>query len=196
MHNSHLYALAGTTPFNLTITRPPSYPILDRHSTIAPTEEDSITPSSRIMRVRILKRLAAMFDEAGSRSTLARATYKRYMDGLLKHIPIFKEGNFNFIQRPPTEAKSKGKDENSSHYNLWYRMTGPYKVLSSTTETVTVYHDGDPCLYLTTNVCLTDDEQSTKITYKTKLMSFSYISTIKVKPKMTHASRLTTHTIE
>lgn len=96
------------------------------------------------MRIRILKRFAAMFDQADFRSARARATDKRYADRSVKNLRLFKGGYHVLIRSPPTEAKIVNeKDKQIAPSKLRYRMTGPYELLSSTLETVTVNHNGD-----------------------------------------------------
>lgn len=56
---SQVHASKGTNPFILTITGPPPCSILDLTWTLSPTDdsEDNLTPSIRMMRVRILNAL-------------------------------------------------------------------------------------------------------------------------------------------
>lgn len=84
-----------------------------------------------------------MFDQADSRSAKARATYKRYADRVVRHKPIYKVGVY--LLRPPTEAKrAREKDMNIADVKLRQKMTGPYKVLQATPETVKMEEDGLP----------------------------------------------------
>ena len=158
-YNSQVHASTGVTPFSLTLSRQPPFPIVDRPSTAAPTLDDNITPSSRTMRVRLLKRPATMFDKADSRSARARAAYKRYADRSATHVPIFEKDDFVLIRRPPTEAKTtQERDENIAQSKLRYRMTGPYRVVSATPETVTIDLDGQH-ITVSNDRCMHDHRQ-------------------------------------
>ena len=142
-YNNQVHASTGTTPFNLALSRSPPSPIFNDESTIAPLD-DTVTPSSRTMRAHLLKRLSTMFDKADSISARARARYKRYADRSIKLEAVFNPGDFVLLQRPPSEAKTaEEKEENVAQSKLHYKMTGPYKVISATTETVTIMQDGD-----------------------------------------------------
>ena len=141
-YNNQIHTTTMTTPFNLTITRPPPSPIIDQISTAAPTDTDG-PPSSRTMRARILNRLSVMFDKADSRSALARALYKRYADRTIRHTPVFKRGDRVFLSRPPTAAKTAEEKENdTAHSKLRPKMIGPYDVLDANAETVKIEQDG------------------------------------------------------
>ena len=144
-YNAQVHATTGLPPFNLTIARPPPCPILDNVSSLAQTDAMRPIPSSRTMRARILRRLSVMFDMADSKSSKARAKYKRYADRSVVHTPIFEPGSFVFIMRPPTEGKTaEEKEKNIAQSKLRFKTTGPYEVISSTNETVTVKDQGVP----------------------------------------------------
>lgn len=130
--------------FNFTITRPSPCPILDNTTTVSPTLDDDVTPSNRTMRTCMFRRHWVMFDKADHRTATARAKYKRYAIRSITHTPLFKKVKCVFLKFPPTEAKtSKEKEHYIAQSKLCYEMTGPYKVISATPDTVTVEHNGE-----------------------------------------------------
>lgn len=97
-----------------------------------------------MMHASILRQLSVRFDETNIKSSRARAKYKCYADRYVIHPPIFKEGEYVLVQRPPKESKTaKEKEEDIAHHKLRYKMTGPYPVVASTLKNVTVDHNGE-----------------------------------------------------
>lgn len=91
-------------PFNLTVTQPASFRILEKSSNISPNPDDVATPSSLTMHARILKRLCVKLDETDILFAMARAEYKRYSDRSIKQLPVLKEGEHVLTQRHPAQA--------------------------------------------------------------------------------------------
>lgn len=89
------------------------------------------------MSARILRRISVMFDQAEERNARACAKYKRCADRSIIHTAIFKKGEYVLAKRPLTEAKTaKEKKDEIEKSKLRYKMTGPYKILSATPETI------------------------------------------------------------
>ena len=106
------------------------------------------------MRARILDLLSTMFDKADSRSSLERHLYKKYADRSIRYTPVFKPGDSVFLLRPPTQAKIQNdKEDYTAQSKLCFKTVGPFQVVESTPDTVTILEDGirlkfsiDPCV--------------------------------------------------
>ena len=157
-YNSQVHRSTGTSPFSLTITRIPPCPIIDAISTSSPSDMNT-TPSSRTMRIRILDKLKSITSKSDVNSAKAHMLYKKYADRTIKHLPVFKPGDYVFLLRPPTEPKSqKEKEEERAQSKLRFKTTGPFKVVDASAETVTILEDG---LHLKVSIdrCIKDPKQ-------------------------------------
>lgn len=97
-----------------------------------------------------------MFDETDIRSAQARAMYKHYVDRSVIHPPVFKEVEYVLVQRPSIAAKTaQEKEDDMGHSKLRYKITGPYRVISSTPETITVKYN-DEHVNVSNDRCIND----------------------------------------
>ena len=102
-----------------------------------------------------------MFDKTDSRSKKARELYKKYADRTIRHTTVFNNGDSVFILRPPTEAKTqKEKDEDIARSKLRFKTVGPFTVVDSTPDTVTILEDGMR-LKVSIDRCFKDPQQQT-----------------------------------
>lgn len=56
-----------------------------------------------------------MFDKADSVSARARVMYKQYPDVLAKQMPTNEKGDYVFMTRPSTEAKTVPEKKKTKH---------------------------------------------------------------------------------
>ena len=99
------------------------------------------------MKKRVLLCFAEAIKRADARSTTQQAQYKRYFDRAAQVAPAYEAGQYVFVNRPPKRALTE--DERTSvevlgRNKLLTKAYGPFKVLSSTPETVTIDEQGIP----------------------------------------------------
>ena len=108
------------------------------------------------MRVRIVRHMSTMFDQAESRSAVARSLYKKYADRSVRHEPVFSKGDFVFSSRSPHDAKTiRENAEDLAQSNLHFKTLRPFEVIDANAETVKIPRDG---LHLTVSIdsCVRD----------------------------------------
>ena len=100
--------------------------------------------------------MSTMFDQADSRSAVARALYKKYADRSVRHEPVFSKRDFVFLSRPPDKAKTaREKAEDLAQSKLRLKTLGPFEVIDANAETVTIIWDRLP-LTVSIDRCVED----------------------------------------
>ena len=102
-----------------------------------------------------------MFDITYSCCKKARELYKKCIDRTIRHTPVLNNGDSVFILRPPTEAKTQKEiDEYIAKSKLRFKTVGPFTVVDSMSDTVTILEDGMR-LKVSIDRCVKDSQPST-----------------------------------
>ena len=141
-YNMQVHRTTGTTPFDLVLTRhPPNIIVRD----IPAAGSYSVTESNLSDAARkkvILRRIAQSLQEAKTKMSAAQRRYKEDFDNQVRHLVKVKDGDMVYVDRPPRHLDQDSDEDVKITKKLLPKTTGPYKVIRSTPDTVTISQDG------------------------------------------------------
>jgi len=133
-YNTQVHSATKVPPFDLVITAPPPPMILQR------TERLNASGDHRTERMRFRRYIRSLVADAKEALAESQAAYKKAFDNRLKPLKPTTAGDWVFIENAgPAEDATTGERR---RHKLQWKAVGPYKVIRSTGNTVTVDRDG------------------------------------------------------
>lgn len=132
-YNTQVHATTDMPPFDLFISRPPPPSFVRRE----PSSADA--PEPRLERLRFIKDLRRLTAMAASKSIKANSRYKKQYDARIKPLNTPKVVDSVYIRREAPMSDSS--EQTKRRHKLQPRAEGPYKVVATTSHTLTVNRD-------------------------------------------------------
>lgn len=143
-YNTHVHLSTNFSPFRFVLSRQPLGPATTVYPTDFPTDVTTYMPDDK-MRLQLMSRLETMKAKTGTTLTKSKRRYKKYFYRAVRYVPNITLCMQVFIDKPPPSAKTQPELlSNQPRSKLQHKTTGPFKVLASTSDTVTIREEGIP----------------------------------------------------
>ena len=143
-YNLQTHRATNTTPFSTALSRHPPIPPVESIPSAFPTDaEDSVSAGE--LKKRILGRFAKALKLADGTLDKTQRRYKKYFDRRVHLAPSFQPGSWVFLNRPPARALTPAErtsNEIAGRNKLLTKAYGPFQVVASSPETVTINEYG------------------------------------------------------
>ena len=133
-YNTQVHSSTRVPPFDLVVTQPPPPMVIER------TPELAQGVSARTEARRFKAHIKSLVAEARSQLAASQARYKAHFDARINPLMPAQVGDWVFVERAGPQADASTGERR--RHKLQWRALGPYQVLRSDMNTVTLDKDG------------------------------------------------------